>query len=93
MLGQTAEYWRLRSSHFSEAGLCVWLDSVNRTFRLAHTTVDALVGMNDQHVLALVETVHRTYLDAVRVFAANAALVDDVSHLSLLPEGWPSTSD
>jgi hypothetical protein len=70
-----------------DAGFCVWLDCVDWAFRLAHTTVDALVGVNDEHVLALVEAVHRADLDAIGVFAMNAALVDDVGQLSLLPAG------
>jgi hypothetical protein len=36
--------------------------------------------MNDEHVLALVETVDRAYLDAVHVFALDAIFSDDVSH-------------
>ena len=67
-----------------DAGLCVWLDGVHRAFRLAHTTVDALVGGNDEHVLALVEAVHGAHLQAARVLATNAVLVDDVGQLSLL---------
>ena len=64
--------------------LRVGLDSVNRAFRLANTAIDAFVGMDDEHVFAFVEAVHRTDLDAVRVLAANAVLVDDVGHLRLL---------
>jgi hypothetical protein len=67
-----------------DAGLCVWLDGVHRAFRLAHTAVDALVGVNDEHVLALVEAVHGAHLHAVRVLATNAVLVDDVGQLGLL---------
>jgi hypothetical protein len=67
-----------------EPWLCVGLDSVNRAFRLANAAIDAFVGVDDEHVLALVEAVHRTNLDAVHVLAANAALVDDVGQLSLL---------
>jgi hypothetical protein len=66
-----------------DAGLCVWLDGVHRAFRLAHTAVDALVGVNDEHVLALVEAVHGAHLHAVRVLATNAVLVDDVGQLGL----------
>jgi hypothetical protein len=40
--------------------------------------------VDDQHVLALVEAVHRAYFDTVHNFAANAALVDDVGQLSIL---------
>src|SRR5208283_2559540 len=39
--------------------------------------------MDDEHVLALVEAVHRAHLDAVHDFAANATLVDDVGQLSV----------
>jgi hypothetical protein len=38
--------------------------------------------MDDEHVLALVEAVHRAYGNAVRGFAANTAIVDDVSQFS-----------
>jgi hypothetical protein len=64
MLGQTA----------------IRLNRVNRAFWFADPAIDAFVGMDDEHVFAFVEAVHRTDLDAVRVLAANAALVDDVGH-------------
>ena len=64
--------------------LRVGLDSVNGTFRLANTAIDAFVGMDDEHVLALIEAVHGADLDTVRVLAANAAFVDDVGHLRIL---------
>jgi hypothetical protein len=51
----------------------------------SHTPpVDALVGVNDEHVLALVEAVHGAHLHALRVLATNAVLVDDVGQLGLL---------
>jgi hypothetical protein len=69
-----------------EAGLRVRFDCVNRAFRFANAAIDAFIGMNDEHVLALIEAVHRTHLDTVHVLAANAALIDDVGQLSLLAE-------
>ena len=42
-----------------ETGLCVRFDCVNRAFRFANAAIDAFVGVNDEHVLALVEAVHR----------------------------------
>jgi hypothetical protein len=36
--------------------------------------------MNDEHVLAFIETVDRTDFDAVGVLAADAVVVDDVGH-------------
>src|SRR6185295_13320003 len=68
-----------------EAGLRVRLDCVNRAFRFANAAIDAFVGVNDKHVLTLIEAVHRTHLDTVHVLAANAALIDDVGQSSLLP--------
>jgi hypothetical protein len=40
--------------------------------------------MNDQHVLALVETIHGADFNAVHVFAFNAIIVDDIGHLLTL---------
>lgn len=63
-----------------EARLGIRLDRVHGTFWLANSAVNALVGMNDKHVLALVKTIDGAYLDAVHVFATNAVFVDDVGH-------------
>ena len=64
-----------------KARLGVGLDGVDRAFRLADPAIDALVGMNDEHILALVEAVHRAHFDAIGVFALDANFSDDVSHL------------
>jgi hypothetical protein len=42
--------------------------------------------MDDQHVFAFVEAVHRTHLHAIHEFALNAAFVDDVGHSKLRAE-------
>jgi hypothetical protein len=39
--------------------------------------------MDDQHVVALVEAVHRADFDAVGIFAFDAGFSDDVSHPKL----------
>ena len=62
----------------------VRLDRVDRAFRLADPAIDAFVGVDDEHVLALVKAVHRAHLDAGHDFAPNAALVDDIGQLSIL---------
>ena len=67
-----------------ESWFGIRLNRINRAFRLANTTIDAFVRVDDEHVLPLVETVHRTHLDTVHVLAANAAPIDDVGQLSLL---------
>jgi hypothetical protein len=36
--------------------------------------------MDDEHVLALVETIDRAYLHAVHIFALDAIFSDDVGH-------------
>ena len=51
-----------------------------RSLGLAHTAIDALARIDHQHILALVETIHGTDLDAVGVFAGNAVVVDDIGH-------------
>src|SRR5215211_1682379 len=70
-----------------QARLGVGLDGVDRAFRLAYPAVDALVGVNDEHVLPFVEAVHGTDFHAVHVLAANAIFVDDVGHC-LMSLGW-----
>src|SRR5690348_7359791 len=60
-----------------QAGLGIGLDGVDRAFRLADTTVDALVRVDDEHVGALVEAVDRTNLHAVGVLTFDAVIVDD----------------
>jgi hypothetical protein len=36
--------------------------------------------VDDEHVLAFIEAVHRTHFDAVHVLALDAALIDDIGH-------------
>ena len=73
------------SEPFFESGLRVRLDRIDRAFRLANTAIDAFIGVDDEHVLAFIEAVHGAHLDTVHVLAANAALVDDVGQLGVLP--------
>ena len=58
-----------------KARLGIGLDGVDRAFRLADAAVDAFVRMDDEHVLALVEAVHRADFDAIGVFAFDASSV------------------
>jgi hypothetical protein len=69
---------------FLHSRLGVRLDRVDRAFRFANAAIDALIGMDDQHVLALVETIHGADFDAVHVFTFDAIIVDDVGHLLAL---------
>src|SRR5690606_22508578 len=55
-------------------------DRLGGAFRLADTAVDTFAGVDDEHVLALVEAVHRTDFHAVHIFAADAGIGDDVGH-------------
>jgi hypothetical protein len=42
--------------------------------------------MDDEHILALVETVHGAHLDTVQILALDAAFGDDVGQLSVLSQ-------
>jgi hypothetical protein len=46
--------------------------------------------VNDEHVLAFIEAVHRTDLDTVHVLTFDAAFIDDVGQLRLLPAARPA---
>ena len=78
---------RIQRQPFLKPRLGVGLDRVDRALRLAHPAIDAFVRVDDEHVLALVEAVHRAHFDAVHGFAANATLVDDVGQLTVLSAG------
>src|SRR5262249_43523262 len=77
--------FRIQRQPFLKPGFAISLDGIDGAFRFANATVDAFVRMDDEHVLALVEAVHGAHLDAVHGFAANAAIVDDVGQLCVLP--------
>ena len=63
---------------FLGVGLGIGNDGLDRAFRLADAAIDAFVGVDDQHVLALVETIHGANLDTVHQFALDAALDDNI---------------
>src|SRR3546814_18382139 len=54
-------------------------DRLGRAFRLAHTAIDAFSGVDEQHVLALVDAVHGANIDAIPIFAAEAGVGDHIS--------------
>ncbi len=66
-----------------QAGFGVRLDGVGGAFGFAHAAVDALVRVDDEHVLTLVEAIDRADFDAVGIFAFDAGFSDDVSHPGL----------
>jgi hypothetical protein len=65
-----------------EAGLSIRLDRADWTFRLAHAAIDALIGIDDQHVFAFVEAVDRTNFHAIGVLAFDAVFRNDEGHRS-----------
>src|SRR5215472_8238914 len=85
IFGQIFAYSAFNDSHFSSSGSVSALiastgHSGSQTLQSMHSS-----GWDDEHVLALVETIHWAHLDAVHCFATNAVVVDDVGHLSLVP--------
>jgi hypothetical protein len=69
---------RVQLEPFLQVWFAVGQDGLGRTFGLGCAAVNALVGMNDQHVLALVETVDRAHFYAIHVFALDAIVSDHV---------------
>src|ERR1700721_1773471 len=56
------------------------VDGLDRALGVAPGAIDARVAIDDQKVRALVETVDRTDLDTVHVFALSAAFRDHERH-------------
>ena len=63
-----------------EAGFGVGFNRICRAFWLANAAINAFVGVDDQHVFTLVETVHWADFNAVHIFAFDAVFGDDVGH-------------
>src|SRR3954463_14718130 len=61
------------------------VDGLHRAHRLAGAAVDALVGMDVEHPVALVDAVHRTLVDARLVEHIDTGLSDHVRHGGSLP--------
>src|SRR4030095_2006061 len=59
-------------------------DRLDRAYRLAGAAVDALLRMDVQHGLALVDAIHGAYLDACLILDVDTGLSDHVRHLGLL---------
>src|SRR5450432_42507 len=60
--------------------LAIRHDRLGGAFGLAHAAIDALVGMDDEHILAFVEAIDRTDLDTIQVLALDAGFGDDIGH-------------
>lgn len=71
-----------------QARLGIGLDGFGGAFWFADTAVDAFIRVNDQHVLAFVEAIHRADLDAVHIFALDAVLGDDIGHFRSIQSGF-----
>lgn len=75
--------FRVDLKPFFEAWLSVRLDRLRRAFWLAYATIDAFIWMDDEHILAFIETVDRADFDAVHVFALNAIVGHQIGHILL----------
>ena len=79
-VGPNIRIFSVERQPFFLTGLGIRLDRLGWAFRLAHAAVGAFVGVDHQHVLALVKTIHGADLHAVHVFAFDAVFSDDISH-------------
>ena len=70
----------IETQPFFDSRLCIRLDRVDRAFGLAHPAIDAFVGVDDEHVLALIEAINRADFHAIHQLTFDAVLVDDVGH-------------
>jgi hypothetical protein len=82
IFGQTFAYSAFSNSHFSSPGSVSGLIASTGHSGSQTPPVDTFVGMDHEHVLALIEAIDGADLDAVHKLTANAAIVDDVGQLS-----------
>src|SRR5665647_3587788 len=65
-------------------GVVLVEDGLDRADRLAGTTVDALIGVDVERALPLVDAVDRAFFDTGLVLDVNTRLGDHVRHVRLL---------
>ena len=75
---------------FFQTWLSIRLDSVRRALGLAHAAVNAFIRMDDEHIFAFVETIHRAHFDAIHKFALDAVVGNDVGHEKISSGGIKS---
>jgi hypothetical protein len=63
------------------------LDGVGGAFRFTDAAVNAFIRMDDQHVLAFIEAIHRADFHAVHILALDAVLGDDIGHVRSIHSG------
>src|SRR3546814_11837312 len=73
------------SALFCKPAFGIGQDRLGGAFGLAHAAIDALAGIDHQHVFAFVETIDRAHLDAIHVLATDAGVGDDVGHCRNTP--------
>ena len=56
-------------------------DGARRALCLAHATIDARIGIDDEHVAAFTKGVHRANIDTVLIFAPDTLIGDGVRHV------------
>jgi hypothetical protein len=56
------------------------IDRIDRTLRHAHRAIDAELGIDDQKIGAFAETIHRTNIDTIGMFAVQAGCGDNKGH-------------
>lgn len=66
------------------------VDGLNRADRFTRATVNAFIGVNVEHPIALVDAVHRTFIDARPVFHINTGQSDYIRHCGRVLSGMPA---
>ena len=72
-----------------QSRLRIWPDRCGGALSLANATVDTLIGMDDEHVLAFIKTFDRADVHTVHIFAGDAVFGDDIGHLGARTEWQP----
>ncbi len=65
------------------ASIRIWNDGASGAFGFANAAIDALVGIDDEHILAFIEAIDGANLDAIHIFAKDAGIGNDVGHVRI----------
>ncbi len=71
---------RVKLEPLLKVRLCIGLNCLSRAFWFANAAINAFIWMNNEHVLAFIEAIHRTDFHAVHILTLDTIFRDQISH-------------
>jgi hypothetical protein len=79
-VGPERGIFRVDLQPFFQARFGVWLNGVGGAFGFAYAAIDTFIGVDDQHILTLIEAIDGADFNAVHILTLDAIFGDDIGH-------------